>query len=279
MDVMEAARLVAATQRFAVAGMLGTAAAVKVAGGGLRTGDLGPAFDAVLRASGLPVSARIAGRLVVLAEAGVTAALLVPGVSRPASLAAAVLAAGFVGFLLAAARIAPEVPCGCLGGREPAGVRRPVARAALLGLLALCGAAAGASSGWTLAAAHPLPVAAVLAGDTALLLRLSPEAVRLGGPLYRFAGRRRCRPGTLDGSLPALRDSRAYQRVAAMLTGQLERPADHWSEGCWHFVSVPARYAGAPATAVFAVPARAGAEDVRAAVVSDTTDETLFAHP
>jgi hypothetical protein len=275
---MEGARLVAATQRFAVAGVLGTAAAVKVAGSGLRAGDLGPAFDALLRASGLPVPARIAGRLVVLAEAGVAAALLVPGVSRAASLAAAVLAAGFVGFLLAAARIAPEAPCGCLGGGDPVGVRT-VARAALLGLLALCGAAAGASSEWTVAAAHPLPVAAVLAGDAALLRWLSPEAVRLAAPLHRFAGRRRCGPGTLDGSLPALRDSHAYQRVAAMLTGQLERPADHWSEGCWHFVSVPARYAGAPATAVFAVPARAGAGGVRAAVVSDTTDETLFAHP
>jgi hypothetical protein len=63
-----------------------------------------------------------------------------------------------------------------------------------------------------------------------------------------------------------------------MLTGRVEQPADHWSEGCWHFISVPARYTGAPATAVFAVPGRTRTDEVRAAIVSDT-DETLFAYP
>jgi len=278
-DVMEAARVAAVAQRFAVAGMLGAAAAGKVASGRLRGGDLGEAFTAVLAA--VPrAGARAAARLVILAEAGVAVALLVPGVSRPASLAAAVLAAGFVGFLLAARRLAPGATCGCLGGDGGRIGARSVARAAVLGLLALCGAAAGASSGWAVAAAHPVPALAVLAGDAVLLLWLSPEAGRLAGPSRLWAARRRCRPGTLERSLPALRDSPAYEQVATLLTGRLDQPADHWSDGCWHFVSVPARYAGRPATAVFAVPTtRAPAGGIRTAVVSDATRETLYAYP
>ncbi|MFG1889219.1 MauE/DoxX family redox-associated membrane protein [Micromonospora sp. NPDC049051] len=207
------------------------------------------------------------------------ALLLLPPVHRLEAVAAAVLAAGFLGFLAYSRRAAPASSCGCLSATPTPVTDRSLARAGLL--LAAGGLAWTATDGWSTALAdRPVAAGAVLLAELAAVVTLSPELDRTWLlPLRRLRARltHPLRGGAgvpLLATVQQLQLSDAYRRVAPLLRSDVR---EHWDDGDWRFVGHAGRYQGRPMTAVFAVPLADRAPDaVRVAVVDDATGQTLL---
>ncbi|MGW4502461.1 MauE/DoxX family redox-associated membrane protein [Micromonospora sp. NPDC004336] len=207
------------------------------------------------------------------------ALLVLPPALLAEAVAAATLAAGFLGYLAYSRRAAPASSCGCLSARPTPVTGRGLARAGLL--LAAGGLAGLADGGWAGALAErPVAGATVLVAEMAAVVALSPEldAAWLL-PLRRLRARltHPLRGGTgvpLLATVQQLQLSDAYRQVAPLLRSDVR---EHWDDGDWRFVGHAARYRGRPATAVFAVPlADRQPDTVRVAVVDDATGQTLL---
>lgn len=213
-------------------------------------------------------------------ETTVALLLLLPPAAAWEMATAAALTGLFLGYLGYSRRVAPDLPCGCLGGGHTAVSRRTLLRAALLCAASLLGLAGGGY--WlTDVIRRPGAAAAVLTLQGLALLALSPE-LRWDRPrrvlwaLRGDGGGPDCGAGDLpvETSVRQVQDSEPYQRLAGLLTGGVQA---HWQDGCWRFLSYPARYEEAPATLVFAVPLIDGAGWVRAAVTDPDEDIVLLA--
>ncbi|MEV0810582.1 MauE/DoxX family redox-associated membrane protein [Micromonospora sp. NPDC050200] len=207
------------------------------------------------------------------------ALLILPPTLRLEAIAATVLAVGFLSYLTYARRVAPSSSCGCLSAQPIPVSGRSLARA---GLLVAAGVLAALASGgwWAALAGRPLPGAAVLLAELAVVVALSPELdatwllplrrlrARLTHPLRGGSGL------PLLATVQQLQLSDSYRRVAPLLRSDVR---EHWDDGDWRFVGHAALYQNRPVTAVFAVPLADREPDaVRVAVVDDATGQTLL---
>ncbi|WP_344887833.1 MauE/DoxX family redox-associated membrane protein, partial [Nonomuraea antimicrobica] len=186
-------------------------------------------------------------RLVGLAEVAVAAALLAPPLHPLDGAAAALLSAGFLGYLAYASVAAPTTSCGCLGTHSQPVDVRAFARAAFL--LVASVVALLASS----AAAAPVP--AVVVVEAVLLMALSSELDRhwltpLRAHLVRVRRPLAAPPSArvpLETSLHLLRRSPAFCSASDQLTSDVQ---ETWDEEGLRFVV----YGASGRTAIFAVP-------------------------
>lgn len=206
--------------------------------------------------------------------------LLVPPARLWALALATLLTLGFVAYLALAWRIAPEAPCGCMGGRAVGISWRSLARAGVLLALSVAGWPVREFWGSALAAAPWLVPLLVL--ELGALWLLSPE---FGGQEQRIARhlsrslRQRLDPTC--ARLPqdvaaverALQDTLPYRSLVPALGGR----TDAWREGCWDFVAYGASYEQQAATVVFAAPAFFDPREVSAAVIADADNSVLLA--
>lgn len=225
-------------------------------------------------------------------ELAVTAALLALPTAVLPGAAAAVLGAGFVGYLAWAKARVPEAGCGCTARRDTPITWRTFARA---GLVLVAGAAAASATApwWTAAGGHPLGALGVLAAGAATVVALSPELDRrwllplrrarlrlFGHPLGDSAGRTEV---PLAASVDLLQDSLAWQAAGPIVRSGL---VDHWDDGGWRFLQYSGVYEGEggarPVTVVFALDAgqtrdTAARPAVRVAVVDAETGRPVAA--
>lgn len=213
-------------------------------------------------------------------ELAVAAALLSAPARFPAAVAAAVLAAGFLGYLAYAKVAAPGSSCGCLSKARTPVTWRAFARAGLVLLAAALATQAGRWWGGGLAA-RPWTAAGLLLAEAAALAALSPEAdgawllplrrlrIRLRHPL---ADRSFEMP--LASSMQQLVASPAYRQVAGLLRSGLK---ESWDEEDVRVLCYTAEYDGRRATAVFAVPLRHYRPgEIRVALVDEAAESTLL---
>jgi|1185.fasta_scaffold12561_3 hypothetical protein len=215
-------------------------------------------------------------RLTGALELALAAVLLLPPAYAGETAAAAVLGAGFLGYLAYARIAAPDSSCGCMSKRRTPVTWRSFARAGLVLAAALLGTRAGVWWG----SSRPLTWV-LLAAEAAALLALSPEADHLWLlPLRRLrirvrhplADRSFAMP--LESSLQQLLVSPAYRQVSGLLKSGLR---ETWDEEDMRVLCYTAEYDGTVATAVFAVPLRHyRPEEVRVALVDESTESTLL---
>jgi hypothetical protein len=191
--------------------------------------------------------------VVAVLELAVAAVLLVPPLLVWEGTAAAVLSAGFLGYLTYSARKAPTSSCGCLGAHSRPVEWRSFARAGLLLAMSLT-ALAGA-----LVWAGPAPVSPLLMllglAEGLAMVALSPELDhRWVTPLRRAIVRRRdplaARASELvplEMSLSVLYRSPAFCSASSHLSSDV---LDTWDEDGLRFIS----YAARGRTAVFSLP-------------------------
>lgn len=219
-------------------------------------------------------------RLLGGAELTIGVALLLPPAWWMEAAAALALTAGFLAYLAYARVAAPESSCGCLSASRTPVSWRSFARGGTLLLAA--GFATAAQVSWLEAiAAQPTAAAAVLLGEAAAIVLLSPELdsswllplrqwrVRRSHPL---AGASFDVP--LESSLQQLHRSGVYRQVAGVLRSDVR---EHWDDDEWRVLLYSAQHHGRLAAAVFAVPRlRYEPGAVRVALVDETTGETLL---
>jgi hypothetical protein len=275
--------LIGSLQQAALGAVLLWAGLFKTAGRGSAEAANASALPLLLRRQTLaaPVYRAVGGL-----EIAVALLLLLPPAPAAELAAAAVLTAGFLGYLGYSRRIAPHLPCGCMGaGRAPVS-RRALLRAALLCAASVLGLAAGLAGGGFWAAelaARPLPAVAVLTLEGLAVAALSPELQwgRLRRAVWVLrAGRGGPGCGAdelpVEASVRQVEASEPYQRLAGLLTGGVQT---HWQDGCWRFLSYPASYDAAPAVAVFAVPVVGAPAWVRAIITDAAKDVVLLEAP
>ena len=215
-------------------------------------------------------------RLTGALELALAAVLLLPPAYGGETVAAAVLAVGFLAYLTYARVVAPDSSCGCLSKARTPVTWRAFARACLVLVAALLGTQADV---WW-AGGRPL-TATLLLAEVAALVALSPEADRLWLlPLRRLRIRvkhplaDRSFEMPLESSLQQLLASPAYRQVSGLLKSGLR---ETWDEEDMRVLCYTAEYDGTAATAVFAVPLRHyRPEDVRVALVDESTESTLL---
>lgn len=210
--------------------------------------------------------AALALRLLGALELLLAGALLAPPATVVPGVAAAVLGAGFSGYLAYARRAAPGSSCGCTGSGAAPVTWRAFARAAALaaGGGAAAVAAATAAEPWWAAVARR-PVASLgLAGVGALALAALSSGAGVG---RRWRPRPRglplVRPAD-GGAVPVaatvelLERSLAWRTAAPVVRSAL---LDHWDDGGWRvlqFAGVYGEGAGArPVFVMFALDATA----------------------
>lgn len=262
---------VASLQPLVIAGLLGWAGAVKLRG--LRT-EQQVKRNALSRIVG-EAHASTVWRLVGGLELVVGAALLLPPVHPAKTGAAAVLCAGFLGYLGYAKLAAPDASCGCLSAKLAPVSWRSFARACLL--LAASLLSFGYATAWwpSSVATDPLPAVAVLLAELALcgafsvelddywLVPLRKLRVRLTHPLANNVA-----TVPLEATVEQLHLSEAYRQFGAMITSDV---LDSWEDGDWRLLQYAVRTKDRTATAVFAVPlATQDPESVRVALVDET---------
>ncbi|HEV7626799.1 MAG TPA: MauE/DoxX family redox-associated membrane protein [Streptomyces sp.] len=228
-----------------------------------------------------------------LAELVIAAGLLAFPASPVPGAAAALLGAGFVGYLGYARAVAPESSCGCSANESAPITWRAFARAGLV----LAGGAAAASAStvwWVTAWERPATSAAVTALGAAALVVLSVDLDRWWLlPLRRTRLRLLGHPltGTSAGTtrVPAaatvelLENSLAWQAASPVVRSGL---LDHWEEDGWRFLlysGVHEDHKGAlPVSVVFALDVTAsrdtsGEPAVRVSVVGADTGQPVDA--
>jgi hypothetical protein len=222
------------------------------------------------------------------AELAVAAGLLALPTTVVPGVAAAVLGAGFTGYLGYAKATAPESSCGCSARDEgPIGARSFV-RAGLV----LAGGAAAASAGhpwWSQIARRPGWSAPVVLVAAAVLLALSTDLDRVWMPLRRLRLRVFGTPLTagsgervpVEATVELLENSLAWQASAPIVRSAL---LDSWDDEGWRVL----RFAGVyeddrgarPVNVLFALDRSATVETapvpaVRVSVIDDRTEEAL----
>ncbi len=228
----------------------------------------------------------IAFRALGCVEIAAAVLLLLPPARMWALGLATLLALGFVAYLVLAWRIAPEAPCGCMGGRATTISWRSLARAGVLLALSLAGWPVREFWGAALAAAPWL--ASLLALELTALWLLSPEVgPEFAGQVWRVGRRltrslrQRLDPTCTRAPLDIAAIERALQDTAPfrLLGSALSARTDAWREGCWDFVAYGASYEQQAATVIFAAPALFEPSEVSAAVVADADNTVLLALP
>ena len=227
---------------------------------------------------------RTVGAVELVVAAGLLAVptTVVPGV------AAAVLGAGFVGYLGYARVTAPESSCGCSARDEgPIGVRSFV-RAGLV----LVGGALSALAGtawWSRIVHRPGWSVLILAVAAAVLLTLSTDVDKVWMPLRRA----RLRlfgtplPGGSDEHVPVeatvelLENSLAWVAAAPVVRSAL---LDSWDEGGWRVLRFAGVYEGTrgarPVNVLFALDRSSSIDTtpspvVRVTLIDDQTEEVV----
>ncbi|MEV0401384.1 MauE/DoxX family redox-associated membrane protein [Actinoallomurus sp. NPDC050550] len=266
----------ASVQPLFVGGTLLWSGAIKFAGRSARRSAERSALPSLVGAGRALLAYRLTGAL----ELALAAVLLLPPVYAGEAVAAAVLATGFLGYLVYARISAPDSSCGCMSTRRTPVTGRGFGRAGLLLAAALLGTQADRWWGGGLAA-HPWAAGATLLGEVAALVALSPEADRMWLlPLRRLRVRLRHPLADrsfempLESSLQQLHRSPAYRRVSGLLRSGLK---ETWDEQDVRVLCYTAEYEGRRATAVFAVPLRHyRPEEIRGALVDETAESTLL---
>ncbi len=226
--------------------------------------------------------AQTAHLVVGVGEIAVAALLLLPPSRWWAMRLATVFAVGFVGYLGLAWRIAPDRPCGCMGGRATKFSRRSLARAGTLLMLTLIGWASREFWGAALLAA---PWSALLiTAEVLTLWLLSPEfgwtGARFEKRLIRWA-RLRLDPSCTriapnwDELEHGLWRTAAFQELVRRGV-RVGTSTDRWREGCWGYIACGASYEDRPATVVFAIPILFDARQVSAAVVDEAENAVVL---
>lgn len=253
---------------------------------GRRTAQVA-ANTVLVRVLGNGHRAAYALRSVGAAELAVAAGLLAVPTTVVPGVAAAVLGAGFTGYLGYAKATAPESSCGCSARDEgPIGARSFV-RA---GLVLVGGAAAATADGswWSRISRQPGWSALVVVAAAAVLLALSTDLDRVWMPLRRLRLRVFGTPLTtgfervpVEASVELLENSLAWQASAPIVRSAL---LDSWDDEGWRVL----RFAGVyeddrgarPVNVLFALDRSATVETapvpaVRVSVIDDHTEEAL----
>ncbi|MBA6435747.1 MauE/DoxX family redox-associated membrane protein [Streptomyces sp. GMR22] len=253
-----------------LAGVLGPAGAGKLFGRGTARQAPRTALARLLRDGG---RAALALRTLGAVELLLAAALLAPPVTPLPGAAAALLGAGFLGYLGYARAAAPGSSCGCTAGRDTPLTWRSFARAAAV----LAGGAAAALAQqpwWTAAARRPAAALCLVLAVAAALTALSADPDRRWRmPLRRLRLRITGHPLAATGARTAvpvaatvelLERSRAWQSVSRVVRSAL---LDHWDDGGWRILQFAGVYGGGPAArpvlVLFAVDAGASLDTVR----------------
>lgn len=234
-------------------------------------------------------------RAVGAAELAVAAALLAGvGAGLPAAApgaAAAVLGAGFTGYLGYAKATAPESGCGCSARAEGPIGARSFARAVLV-LAAGCVSAAADRAWWSQAGARPAGSAVFAVAAAVVVFLVSADLDRYWLlPLRRLRIRlfgHPLRTGAPDGRVPVeasvelLEHSLAWQAASPIVRSAL---LDHWDDEGWRVL----RFAGVyeeevrgprPVNVLFALDRAATIDTapspaVRVSVIDDRTEEVV----
>jgi hypothetical protein len=259
----------ASVQPLFVGGTLLWSGGLKVLGRSARRSAERSALPSLVGQGRALAAYRLTGAL----ELALAAVLLIPPAYAAEPAAAAVLGAGFLGYLAYAKVAAPDSSCGCLSKRRTPVTWRAFVRAGLVTAAALLGTQAHA--GWRGGAV------VLLIAEVAALVALSPEADGLWlMPLRRLRIRvrhplaDRSFEMPLESSLQQLLASPAYRQVGPLLKSGLR---ETWDEQEVRILCYTAEYDGTAATAVFAVPLRHyRPEDVRVALVDESTESTLL---
>jgi hypothetical protein len=229
------------------------------------------------RRSALPALVGKDRAFAVYRAVGVTELLVALGllVSAFGAVAASVLCAGMLGYLVYVRVAAPQSSCGCLGSAHSRVGWRTFTRTGLLAGLALL--SLWANEWWW---SIPGPLWMVALGEVLAVFALSPELDRYWLlPLRRWrmrvshplAGQPFDVP--LESTVQQLRKSTAYRSVVELLRSDV---LDSWDEDEWRILTFSARRANGPATAVFAVPRlRYDPELVRVVLVADELQATV----
>jgi hypothetical protein len=265
--------------------LLGSTGAVKLFG---RQAARQAANTALVRILNDGRRATLALRAVGAVELLVAAGLLAAPTAMASGTAAALLGAGFVGYLGYSKVTAPESSCGCTAKSTAPITWRAFARAGLVmagGALAL----AVDTAWWSQTAHHPLSSAVVVVVSAAVLMALTTDLDHLWlVPLRKL--RLRVFGNPLSGageqvpvaaSVELLELSLAWQAANQVVRSGL---LDHWDDGGWRFL----RYSGAhegtrgtrPVSVIFALDVDASldttsAPAVRVTIIDDRTEEVI----
>ncbi|MET7761499.1 MauE/DoxX family redox-associated membrane protein [Streptomyces sp. NPDC005336] len=253
-----------------LAGLLGPAGAAKLFGRGIARQAAGTALARLLRGGGRAAAAlRVLGAVELLLAA---ALMGLPVIWAPGA-AAAVLGAGFLGYLGYARAAAPGSSCGCTAHDTAPITWRAFVRAAAV-LAGGVAAALAEQPWWTVAARQPgaalcwaLATAAGLAALSAgpgrrWLIPLRRLRLRLAG--HPLAGTRAPAAVPVAATVELLENSRAWQHASPVVRSAL---LDHWDDGGWRILQFAGVHGGGeaarPVVVLFAVDAAASLNVVR----------------
>ncbi|MGW7616734.1 MauE/DoxX family redox-associated membrane protein [Streptomyces antimycoticus] len=276
--------LVCALAPLVLAGVLGPAGAGKLFGRGTARQAPRTALARLLRDGG---RAALVLRALGAVELLLAAALLAPPATPLPGAAAALLGAGFLGYLGYARAVEPGSSCGCTARQEAPLTWRAFARAAAV-LAGGVVAALAQQPWWTAAARRPaaalclvLAAAAVLTALSAdpdrrwrmplrrLRLRIAGHPLAATGTRLAAAGHPLGATGTpaavpVAATVELLERSRAWQSASRVVRSAL---LDHWDDGGWRILQFAGVHGGGtaarPVLVLFAVDAAASLDTVR----------------
>ncbi|AEM83497.1 MauE/DoxX family redox-associated membrane protein [Streptomyces violaceusniger] len=276
--------LVCALAPLVLAGVLGPAGAGKLFGRGTARQAPRTALARLLRDGG---RAALVLRALGAVELLLAAALLAPPATPLPGTAAALLGAGFLGYLGYARTAAPGSSCGCTARQDAPLTWRAFARAAAV-LAGGVAAALAQQPWWTAAARRPVAALCLVLAAAAALTALSADPDRRWRmPLRRLRLRIAGHPLAATGhplaatghSLAAtgapaavpvaatvelLERSRAWQSASRVVRSAL---LDHWDDGGWRILQFAGVHGGGtaarPVLVLFAVDAAASLDTVR----------------
>ncbi|MEU2685138.1 MauE/DoxX family redox-associated membrane protein [Streptomyces hygroscopicus] len=262
--------LVCALAPLVLAGVLGPAGAGKLFGRGAARQAPRTALARLLRDGG---RAALVLRVLGGAELLLAAGLVAPPATPLPGAAAAVLGAGFLGYLGYARAAAPGSSCGCTARQDTPPTWRAFVRAAAV----LAGGAAAALAQrpwWTAAARQPAAAVCLVLAAAAVLtaLRADPDRwwrMPLRRLRLRIAGHPLAATGAsvavpVAATIELLERSRAWQGASRVVRSAL---LDHWDDGGWRILQFAGVYGGGaaarPVLVLFAVDAAASLDTVR----------------
>lgn len=277
--------LVCALAPLVLAGVLGPAGAGKLFGRGTARQAPRTALARLLRDGG---RAALVLRVLGAVELLLAAALLAPPATPLPGTAAALLGAGFLGYLGYARAAAPGSSCGCTARQDAPLTWRAFARAAAV-LAGGVAAALAQQPWWTAAARRPAAALCLVLAATAALTALSADPDRrwrmpLRRLRLRIAGHPLAATGTpaaapavvplaaagapvavpVAATVELLERSRAWQSASRVVRSAL---LDHWDDGGWRILQFAGVHGGGtaarPVLVLFAVDAAASLDTVR----------------
>ncbi|MFE9063707.1 MauE/DoxX family redox-associated membrane protein [Streptomyces violaceusniger] len=269
--------LVCALAPLVLAGVLGPAGAGKLFGRGTARQAPRTALARLLRDGG---RAALVLRALGAVELLLAAALLAPPATPLPGAAAALLGAGFLGYLGYAHAAAPGSSCGCTARQDAPLTWRAFVRAAAV-LAGGVAAALAQQPWWTAAARRPAAALCLVLAAAAALTALSADPDRRWRmPLRRLRLRIAGHPLAATGhplaatgapaavpvaaTVELLERSRAWQSASRVVRSAL---LDHWDDGGWRILQFAGVHGGGtaarPVLVLFAVDAAASLDTVR----------------